>query len=89
MVVEAATDADTVSEAPVTISYQVGGADYGSVTASSVRVTIVEADTSTLSVEAAEAPESGGTLIFEVSLSKASTSRKRLAGTHSVRVESR
>ena len=72
--VEAATDTDTVADAPVTISHQVSGADYGSVRASSVRVTIVETDTSTLSVEAAEAPESGGTLVFRVTLSRLSSS---------------
>ncbi len=72
--VDAERDADTVADPPVTISHRVSGADYGSVQAASLRVTIVEADASTLSVEAAEAPESGGTLIFEVSLSKASTS---------------
>ena len=72
--VEAETDTDTVSEAPVTISHQVSGSDYGSVQASSIVVTIVETDTSTLSVEAAEAPENGGTLVFRVTLSKLSTS---------------
>ena len=58
--VEAETDTDTVSDASVTISHQASGADYGSVGASSVRVTIVEMDTSTLSVEAAYVPESDG-----------------------------
>ena len=72
--VEAATDTDTASDAPVTISHRVTGADYGSVSASSVVVTIVEADTSTLSVETAAASESAGTLAFEVSLSRSSTS---------------
>ena len=62
--VEAETDPDTVADAPVTISHQVSGADYSAVRASSVRVTIVEADTSTLSVDAVEAPENGGTLVF-------------------------
>ena len=72
--VEAATDTDTDSEPPVTIGHDVTGADYGSVTASSVRVTIVEKDTSTLSVERATAAESGGSLRFEVTLSKAAAS---------------
>ena len=72
--VEADTDANTTSEPPVTIGHRVSGADYGSVTASSVRVTIVERDTSVLSVEAAEAFEDAGTLTFEVTLSKDSTS---------------
>ncbi|MYF94680.1 MAG: S8 family serine peptidase, partial [Holophagales bacterium] len=72
--VEAARDANTNSEPPVTISHQVSGADYGSVTAPSVRVTIVEADTSVLSVEAEEVPEGGGTVTFEVTLSRPSSS---------------
>ena len=72
--VEAATDANTNSEPPVRISHRVSGVDYGSVSASSVRVTIVEADTSVLSVAAAEVSENGGTVTFEVTLSKESTS---------------
>ena len=72
--VEAATDTNTASEAPVSIGHVVSGADYGSVTASSVRVTIVEKDTSVLSVEGASVSEGGGSLTFEVTLSKASTS---------------
>ncbi len=72
--VAAATDTNTASEPPVTISHQASGADYGSVGAPSVRVTIVERDTSVLSVDAAEASESAGTLTFEVTLSKASAS---------------
>ena len=72
--VEAETDPDTVADAAVTISHQVSGSDYNSVRASAVRVTIVETDTSTLSVEAAEAPENGGTLVFRVTLSRASGS---------------
>ncbi len=70
--VEAETDADTVADAPVTISHQVSGGDYGAVRVSSVRVTIVETDTSTLFVEAAAAPESGGTVAFQVELSTSS-----------------
>ena len=72
--VEAARDADTAADAPVTISHRVSGADYGSVRASSVQVTIIETDTSTLSADPAEAPESGGALVFEVTLSRSSTS---------------
>ena len=44
--VEAERDTDATSDPPVTISHQVSGADYSSVRASSVRVTIVEAGTS-------------------------------------------
>ena len=72
--VEADTDANTNSEPPVTITHRVSGADYGSVTAASVRVTIVETDTSVLSVEAAQASESAGTVTFDVTLSRASAS---------------
>ncbi len=74
VLVEAAEDTDTVADAPVTISHRVSGADYGSVRASSVQVTIVETDTPTLSVEAAEAPEGGGTIVFRVTLSTSSGS---------------
>ena len=72
--VEAETDADAAAEAPVTISHHVSGADYGSVRASSVRVTILETDTSTLSVEAREASEGGGSIVFRVLLTKANSS---------------
>ena len=72
--VEAATDTNTNSESPVTITHQVRGADYGSVTAASLRVTIVETDTSVLSVEAVEVSEGGGEARFEVSLSRENTS---------------
>ncbi len=72
--VEAAADANTVSEPPVTIGHQVRGADYGSVTAAAVQVTIVEKDTSVLSVEGVSAPEGVGALTFEVRLSKAAVS---------------
>ncbi len=74
VLVAAARDPDMVGDAPVTISHQVSGSDYGSAPASSVEVTIVEADASTLSVEAAEVSESDGTLVFRVTLSKASSS---------------
>ena len=72
--VEAERDPDTAADAPVTIRHQVSGSDYGSAPASSVVVTIVEADTSTLAVEGAEGSESGGTVVFRVTLSKASSS---------------
>ncbi len=74
VLVEAATDTDTAADAPVTIGHQVSGSDYGSVRASSVRVTILETDRSTLSVEAAEASETVLTLVFQVTLSRSSTS---------------
>ncbi len=72
--VAAAADANANSEPPVTISHQVSGADYGSISAASVRVTIVETDTSVLSVEAVAAREAGGPATFEVTLSKESVS---------------
>ena len=72
--VEAERDANTNSEPPVTIGHRVSGADYGSVSAASVRVTIVETDTSVLSVESAAAAENSGPIVFQVTLSKESTS---------------
>ncbi len=72
--VAAAVDPDTVADPRVTISHQVSGGDYGSVLAASVLVTIVEADTSTLSVEAAAALESDSMLVFRVTLNRASGS---------------
>ena len=51
--VMADTDTNTASEPPVTISHRVSGADYASVAAASVRVTIVEKEASVLSLEAA------------------------------------
>ncbi len=74
VLVAAARDPDMVGDAPVTISHQVRGSDYGSAPASSVEVTIVEADASTLAVEAAEGSENDGTVVFRVTLSKASSS---------------
>ncbi len=74
VLVAAARDPDMVGDAPVTISHQVSGSDYGSAPASSVEVTIVEADASTLAVEAAEGSENDGTVVFRVTLSKASSS---------------
>ncbi len=72
--VAAATDTDAAADPLVAISHQVSGSDYGSVLAASVLVTIVEADTSTLSVEAAAALESDSMLVFRVTLSRASGS---------------
>ena len=72
--VEAEQDSDALADAAVTIRHQVSGADYGSVTAPSLEVTIVEDDTPTLSVEDAEASEGGGAVVFRVELSLASSS---------------
>ncbi len=67
--VNAEHDTDAVADPSVTISHQVSDGDYGSVSASSVRVTVVEDDAPTLSIESADADESDGQLAFEVSLS--------------------
>ncbi len=71
--VDAEHDTDAVADPSVTISHQVSGGDYGAVSASSVRVTVVEDDTPTLSIESAQGNESGGPLQFEVSLSLVSS----------------
>ena len=71
--VEAAEDTDGASDAPVTIRHTVGGGDYGSVRADSVVVTILENDVSALSTVDASAPESGGEMAFEVTISVAGT----------------
>ena len=72
--VSAAADADALTDAEATITHAVSGADYGSVTAAGVRVTIVETDKPTLSVAAARARESAGALTFRVTPSKAPVS---------------
>ncbi len=72
--VEGVDDQDAVAEPPVTIRHQVSGSDYGSVSVGSVRVTVVEDDAPTLSVEAVAASEVAGSLTFEVTLSIASSS---------------
>ncbi len=74
VVVEAEEDMDSSADPVVPITHQVSGSDYGSVRASSLRVTIVETGTSTLSVTAAEAAESSSSIIFEVTLSRPSNS---------------
>ncbi len=66
-------DSDAVADPPFTISHEVSGSDYDSVSASSVQVTIVETGTSTLSVVAARAGEMSS-VMFEVTLSKSSSS---------------
>ena len=71
--VAAAEDTDGASDAPVTIRNAVSGGDYGSVRADSVVVTILENDTSALSTVDGSTPESGGAVVFEVSISVAGT----------------
>ena len=64
---DAATDPDVVLLHTVT-----GAAEYASVTADSVTVTITENDVSTLSVSNASAAEGDGSVVFEVTISAAS-----------------
>ena len=71
--VTAGVDDDAASDAAVTLTHTVTGtAEYAGVTADSVTVTIVEKDTSVLSVGDAEAAEDGGNVVFTVSISAAS-----------------
>ena len=70
--VRAAEDGDALIDATVTITHAASGADYGSVTAPSVTVSIAENDEPTLSVAAARAAESGS-LEFEVAQDIASS----------------
>ncbi len=72
--VSAAEDTDAVSDAPVVIRHTVSGGDYGSVTASSVTVTVLENDASAVSTSDVSVSEGGGDAVFEVSLSVAGTS---------------
>ena len=72
--VRAEEDTDALADPVVTIGNLVAGSDYGSVSARSVEVSIVENDTPTLSVAAVEGLESVGALVFEVSLSVPSSS---------------
>ena len=71
--VTAGVDDDAVDEEEATLTHTVTGtAEYAGVTADSVTVTIVEKDTSVLSVSDAEAAEDGGNVVFTVSISAAS-----------------
>ena len=68
--VTAATDTDTTSDPVVTLTHDVTGADYGSVTAGSVAVTIIEKDAATFSVSGpATVAEDAGTATYTVLLS--------------------
>ena len=70
--VSAAQDDDAAADAAVTLSHTVNGTgEYAPVTAASVTVTIVDEDTSTLSVSAARAAEDAGYVVFEVDISAA------------------
>ena len=70
--VSAADDPDAATDPAVTLSHTIAGTgEYQNVTAGAVTVTIVEADTSTLSVSAAQAAEDAGEVVFEVTISAA------------------
>ena len=70
--VSAADDPDAATDPAVTLSHTIAGTgEYQNVTAGAVPVTIVEADTSTLSVSAAQAAEDAGQVVFEVTISAA------------------
>ena len=71
--VTAAQDADAVADDPLTIHHAVSGGNYGTVTAASVAVTILEDDTPALSVAHAVASESDGEMVFTVRLDLASS----------------
>ena len=70
--VNAAKDADAVADPTVTLRHTVSGGDYDSASADVVRVTIIEKDTPTLTIERAQAAESAP-MVFEVELSVASS----------------
>ena len=74
--VAADQDDDAAADAAVTLSHAVSGAvEYAAISAGdipSVTVTIVDEDTSTLSVSAARAAEDAGHVVFEVAISAAS-----------------
>ena len=68
--VTAGEDNDAASDAAVTLTHTANGGGYVAVQ-ETVTVTIVEKDASVLSVEAAEAAEDGGNVVFTVSISAA------------------
>ena len=70
--VTVAKDGDAVVEPAAVIGHQGSGGDYGAETAS-VTVTVVEADTPTLTIADGSGREDAGTLAFVVSLSVASS----------------
>ena len=68
--VEAADDDDAVADARVTLRHTVSGGDYtDAVSVADVRVTIIEDDAPTLTIESAQAAEGAGKMVFEVELS--------------------
>ena len=71
--VTAAQDDDAVADDTVVLTHTVSGGNYDTVTAASVAVTILEDDTSALSVANAMASEGDGEMAFSVRLNLASS----------------
>ena len=68
--VDADDDTDAVADPPVTLRHTVSGGDYtDAVSVADVRVTIIEDDAPTLTIESAQAAEGAGKMVFEVELS--------------------
>ncbi len=77
--VSAAGDEDAVVDDAVTLTHTVSSTgDYASETAADVAVTIVETDTPTLSMSGVRADEDIGEMVFEVTLSLASSNQVRV-----------
>ena len=70
--VTAARDDDAASDAAVTLTHTANGGDYVDVQ-ETVTVTIVEKDSSVLSVSDEQAAENGGNIVFTVSISAANS----------------
>ena len=71
--VMAQADEDAVADAPVVLTHTVSGNDYQGVSAANVRVTIIEANTPTLTIADVRAAENVGNMAFTVTLSVASS----------------
>ncbi len=71
--VSAAGDSDTATDAPVTVLHRVSGGDYGSLNVPDLRVTVVETGAPNLSVDDRRVAEGGGAIVFDVTLSLASS----------------
>ena len=71
--VTAADDDDAASDDSVTLTHTAAGGDYADIK-ETVTVTIIEGDTSVLSVDDAEAAEDGGQVVFTVTISAAAGS---------------
>ena len=77
--VRAAEDNDAVVDATVTLTHSVSSTgDYNGETAADVAVTIAETDTPTLSMSGVRADEDIGEMVFEVTLSLASSNQVRV-----------